>query len=392
MIADVQPSMPSALDGFYPMPARIYLSPPDTATAERDALGAVLDSGWVAPAGPEIGLFEEALAKQAGRTAAVATVSGTAALHLALLTLGIGRGDVVLCPTFTFAASVNPVFYCGAQAEFIDSDPLTWNLCPALLKTRLMAARQNQAAPVKAVIACSIYGNCTGMSEIESLCRAFDVPLIEDAAEALGARADGRPAGSFGDFSLYSFNGNKIITTSGGGVLLGEAGTAIEHARHLSTQAREPVRHYEHNVVGYNYRLSNVLAALGRAQLVTLADRIQRRKQHFEAYRDALANHPDWQPMPADHWQQCNYWLSCFLVANSRDRDFILDQLEAANIEARPLWKPLHQQPAYAEVPFHGNNIASDLFERGLCLPSGSGMSLEQRNRVSEVCLAARRT
>jgi dTDP-4-amino-4,6-dideoxygalactose transaminase len=371
------------------MSERIYLSPPDTGSAEREALLNVLDSGWVAPAGPEITLFEQELTRICQREAAVATVSGTAALHLALLTLGVGRGDVVLCPTFTFAATVNPVFYCGAKAEFLDSDPTTWNLCPVLLEERLSAGAAGKAAPVKAVIACSIYGNCVGMAAIAAICQSFGIPLIEDAAEALGAKADGRAAGSFGDFSLISFNGNKIITTSGGGVLLGKAGTAIEHARYLSSQAREPVRHYEHKSIGYNYRMSNVLAALGRAQLQSLGARIARRKHHFEAYCNALHSVPGWEPMPATHWQHCNYWLSCFLMADSQQRDRILDRLEAANIEARPLWKPLHLQPAYQEIKTYGGEVASQLFERGLCLPSGSGLTDAQREYVVKVVLSS---
>ncbi len=367
------------------MSQRIYLSPPDTGKAEKLALANVLDSGWVAPAGPEITLFEEDLARLCQREAAVATVSGTAALHLALLTLGIGKGDVVLCPTFTFAATANPIFYCGATAEFLDSDATTWNLCPQLLEARLSAAAAGKAATVKAVIACSIYGNCVGMAAIEAICQRFGVPLIEDAAEALGAMADGRAAGSFGDFSLVSFNGNKIITTSGGGVLLGKAGAAIEHARYLSSQAREPVRHYEHKAIGYNYRMSNVLAALGRAQLSSLPERIARRKQHFQFYRDAFDSIPGWQAMPAAQWQDCNYWLSCFLVKDTDQRERILDQLEAANIEARPLWKPLHLQAAYQQIQTHGGEVAATLFARGICLPSGSGMSDAQRARVAEI-------
>ncbi len=370
------------------MSQRIYLSPPDTGKTEKQALATVLDSGWVAPAGPEITLFEQDLARLCQREAAVATISGTAALHLALLSLGIGNGDVVLCPSFTFAATANPIFYCGATAEFLDSDATTWNLCPLRLEARLSAAAAGKAAAVKAVIACSIYGNCVGMAAIEAICQRFDVPLIEDAAEALGALAEGRAAGSFGVFSLVSFNGNKIITTSGGGVLLGKAGAAIEHARYLSSQAREPVRHYEHKSIGYNYRMSNVLAALGRAQLSSLEKRIARRKNHFQFYCNAFATIPGWQPMPALNWQDCNYWLSCFLVADFDQRERILDRLEAANIEARPLWKPLHLQPAYQQIKTHGGEVAAALFARGICLPSGSGMSDAQRARVAEVVLA----
>jgi dTDP-4-amino-4,6-dideoxygalactose transaminase len=371
------------------MSQRIYLSPPDTGKAEKQALANVLDSGWVAPAGPEITLFEQDLAQLCQREAAVATVSGTAALHLALLSLGIGKGDLVLCPTFTFAATANPIFYCGATAEFLDSDATTWNLCPQLLEARLSASAAGKAAAVKAVIACSIYGNCVGMAAIEAICQRFGVPLIEDAAEALGATADGRAAGSFGDFSLVSFNGNKIITTSGGGVLLGKTGAAIEQARYLASQAREPVRHYEHKAIGYNYRMSNVLAALGRAQLRSLPERITRRKQHFQFYRDAFDSTPDWQAMPAAQWQDCNYWLSCFLVKDTDQREYILDLLEAANIEARPLWKPLHLQPAYQQIKTHGGVVAATLFARGICLPSGSGMSDAQRARVVGIVSAA---
>jgi dTDP-4-amino-4,6-dideoxygalactose transaminase len=364
------------------MNTRIYLSPPDTGTAERLALANVLDSGWVAPAGPEINLFENELAAVCQRQAALATVSGTAALHLALLSLGISPGDTVLCPTFTFAATVNPVFYCGAVAEFLDSDPISWNLCPTLLEQRLAAASANKATAVKAVIACSIYGNCVGMAAIESICQRYGVPLIEDAAEALGAKADGRSAGSFGQFSIVSFNGNKIITTSGGGVLLSNNKQSIEHARYLSTQAREPVRHYEHKLVGYNYRLSNVLAALGRAQLISLSQRIEQRKKIFTSYCHAFEHLDDCSPMPASQWQACNYWLSCFLLANKQQRDRLLDRLESANIEARPLWKPLHLQAAYQGLNQHAGTVAAQLFERGICLPSGNKLTEMQLNQV----------
>ncbi|MGC6455069.1 MAG: DegT/DnrJ/EryC1/StrS family aminotransferase [Coraliomargaritaceae bacterium] len=359
--------------------SRIYLSPPEVRAEDHAAIEAVLSSNWVAPAGPHLAEFEEAVKSRAGGVShALAVNSGTSALHLALLALGIGPGDVVACPTLTFAASANPVCYCGAEPIFIDSELRTWNMDPELLADALRTEKN-----IKAVIIVHLYGQCAEVRAIRQLCDQHGVPLIEDAAEALGASRHGQAAGSFGDLSFFSFNGNKIITTSGGGMLLSENQDWIHHARYLSTQAREPLRHYEHREIGYNYRMSNVLAALGTSQLSGLEGRIERRKKHFIAYSEAFANLERVSMMPIDPVGKPNYWLSCLLVDDRREA--IIEALEDESIEARPVWKPLHLQPVFASCRLYGGKIAEQLFNEGLCLPSGSGLTREERNRVIEI-------
>ena len=359
--------------------SRIYLSPPEIQSGEYVALKTVLDSNWVAPAGPHLAEFEEAVKSCAGGVShAVAVNSGTAALHLALLALGIGPGDTVACPTLTFAASANPIEYCGAEPVFIDSESRTWNMDPVLLQNALESENN-----IKAVIVVHLYGQCAEIEAIRELCNQHGVALIADAAEALGASRNGQAAGSFGDLSFFSFNGNKIITTSGGGMLLSENWEWIEHARYLSTQAREPVRHYEHRTIGYNYRMSNVLAALGTSQISGLRHRIERRKAHFIAYKKAFADLESFSMMPVDPSGEPNYWLSCLLVDNLRDT--LIKSLEAESIEARPIWKPLHLQPAFASCKVYGGAQAEQLFDEGICLPSGSGLTQEDRQRVIDI-------
>lgn len=366
---------------------RIYLSPPDIRPQDHASVDAVLTSNWVAPVGPALDAFEAAVAERAERTHAVALNSGTAALHLALQILGIGPGDAVLCPTLTFAASANPICYLGAEPVFIDSEPRTWNLDPDLLEEALQSRED-----IKAVIVVHLYGQCAEMDRILELCKAHHVPLIEDAAEALGASYRGRPAGSMGTFSFFSFNGNKIITTSGGGMLLASDADLIARAKYLATQAREPVAHYEHTAIGYNYRLSNVLAGLGLSQLNDLDRRMAARRSHFEAYHAALGNIPGVQFMPIAEPAAANYWLTCLTLDPSKSgipRNAFLEALTAANIEARPLWKPLHLQPVFQGRACFGGDLAARLFEQGVCLPSGSGMTDDQRQFVIETAKAA---
>jgi dTDP-4-amino-4,6-dideoxygalactose transaminase len=355
---------------------RIYLSPPEISPQDHAALDVVLTSNWVAPVGPDLAAFESALSQRVQRQHAVALNSGTAALHMALQVLGIGPGDAVVCPTLTFAASANPICYCGAEPIFVDSESSTWNMDPELLEQVLL-----ERTDVKAVIVVHLYGQCAAMDALVALCEQHGVPLIEDAAEALGARYRGQPAGSFGALSFVSFNGNKIITTSGGGMLLADTPEWIEQARYLATQAREPVLHYEHKAIGFNYRLSNVLAALGCSQLADLDRRIATRKAHFEAYRAALSDLPGVEFMPICASGEPNYWLTC-LTTHQVSRDVLLDALQAQSIEARPLWKPLHQQPVFADCTVVGGAVAEQLFEQGLCLPSGSSLSDEARDQV----------
>jgi pyridoxal phosphate-dependent aminotransferase EpsN len=366
---------------------RIYLSPPDISSQDHASVDAVLTSNWVAPVGPHLDAFEAALAQRLQRTHALALNSGTAALHLALQILNIGRGDAVVCPTLTFAASANPICYLGAEPVFVDSEPRTWNMDPERLEEALQT-RQD----IKAVIVVHLYGQCAEMDRILELCAAYKVPLIEDAAEALGASYHGQAAGSMGAFSFVSFNGNKIITTSGGGMLLTNDAKAIDRARYLATQAREPVAHYEHKAIGYNYRMSNLLAGLGLSQLSDLDRRIATRRAHFEAYQTALAHLPGVKFMPITEPDAANYWLSCLTIDPEQSgctRDGLLAALAANDIEGRPLWKPLHLQPVFKDKQCFGGALATQLFNTGLCLPSGSSMSEQARQTVIDSCHAA---
>jgi len=366
---------------------RIYLSPPDISSHDHASVDAVLTSNWVAPIGPALDAFEAATAQRAHRSHAVALNSGTAALHLALQILGVRAGDAVICPTLTFAASANPICYLGAEPVFVDSEPRTWNMDPDLLEAALKAR-----CDIKAVIVVHLYGQCAEMTRILELCETYKVPLIEDAAEALGASYHGRPAGSMGAFSFFSFNGNKIITTSGGGMLLADDAAGIERARYLATQAREPVAHYEHKAVGYNYRMSNLLAGLGVSQLADLDRRITARRTHFEAYRAALGDLAGVAFMPIAEPDAANYWLTCLTIDPTTSgtlRDAVLAALAAEDIEARPLWKPLHLQPVFKGKQCFGGALAAQLFEHGICLPSGSSMTTTDRQRVIDTFKAA---
>jgi len=365
---------------------RIYLSPPDISTRDHAAVDAVLTSNWVAPVGPDLEAFESAVAELAERQYAVALNSGTAALHLALQLLNVQPGDSVICPTLTFAASANPICYCGADPIFVDSEPRTWNMDPVLLELELGERAASGELP-KAVIVVHLYGQCADMDPILAVCERYGIPVVEDAAEALGASYKGRPAGGMGAFSFFSFNGNKIITTSGGGMLLADKGSWIDRARFLATQAREPVAHYEHRELGYNYRLSNVLAGLGLSQLDDLSRRIAAKRAHFEAYRAALGELPGVRFMPIEDPDAANYWLTCMTidpVEGGSSRDAVIAALEAADVEARPLWKPLHMQPVFQDCASIGGECAEGLFATGLCLPSGSALSVADRSKVIE--------
>jgi len=367
--------------------ARVYLSPPDLRSQDYAAVESVLDSNWIAPVGPELEAFERAVAARAGRSHALAVNSGTAALHLALKVLGVGPGDRVICPALTFAASANPICYCGAEPVFVDSESQTWNMDPGLLEEAL-GTMEKEGKGAKAVIVVHIYGQCADMDAIAEVCERRGVPIIEDAAEALGASYRGRAAGSFGVLSFFSFNGNKIVTTSGGGMLLGDEAALVQRARYLASQAREATPHYEHRAIGYNYRLSNLLAGLGRSQLADLDRRIAVRRGHFEYYCRELGGVDGLAFMPLADPDAVNYWLSCLTVDVERcgaDPNALIGALEEEDIEARPLWKPLHLQPVYREARAFGGSVAERLFERGLCLPSGSDLSEPDRRRVVEV-------
>jgi dTDP-4-amino-4,6-dideoxygalactose transaminase len=362
--------------------ARIFLSPPESGAAERERVLAVLDSGWLAPAGPELAAFEEETAAVVGRRHAVALSSGTAALHLALVVAGVGPGDDVLVSDFTFAATVNAIAYTGATPVLIDSDRASWNISPALLAEELEARR---AKPPKAAVIVDLYGQAADQARIGPLLAEHGVLHLVDAAESLGATCGDRPAAAWGESAVLSFNGNKIITTSGGGMLVTDSATVADRVRHLSTQAREPVAHYEHTEVGYNYRLSALLAAVGRAQLADLERRVERRRAIFDHYVEALADVDGIGWMPEAPYGRGTRWLSCCTVDASvtgcTPEDLRL-HLETLDIEARPTWKPMHLQPVWAGLPSRLDGTSASLFETGLCLPSGSSLTDADQDRV----------
>lgn len=358
---------------------RILLSPPDTTPEDAQALLRAMDGGWIAPLGPEVDAFEVELSEVTGRKHGVALSSGTAALHLALLLNDVGAGDRVLVSTLTFSATANAIRYVGAEPVFIDSDRETWNMSPELLEEALQDGEYAACMPV------DIYGQCAEYSEIEPLCAEAGIPVIEDAAEALGASYHGRPAGSFGGLAVLSFNGNKIITTSGGGALVTDESGWAERARFLATQARDPAPHYQHSEIGYNYRMSNLLAALGRSQLADLDRRVEMRRNHNAAYREAFADLPGVEFMPEAPNSFSTFWLTCLTIdpeVAGIDREEVRLHLESLDIESRPAWKPMHLQPVFEGYETYGGDVSARLFENGLCLPSGSSMTEEDRQRV----------
>jgi pyridoxal phosphate-dependent aminotransferase EpsN len=373
---------------------RIYLSPPHMSGREQAYVQQVFDSNWIAPLGPQVDAFEREFAAAVGVPYALALSSGTAALHLALQLVGVGPGDEVLVSTLTFAASVNPIIYLGGFPTFIDSERISWNMDPALL-VETLATRARAGRLPKAVLLVHLYGQSADVDPILAACTHYDVPLIEDAAEALGATYKGLAPGVFGVMGAFSFNGNKIITTSGGGMLISADGDLIAHARKLATQAREPAPHYEHREIGYNYRLSNVLAAIGRGQLEVLQERVAARWRNFAYYQRMLGDLPGLAFMPEAPWGRCTRWLTIITVDPARfgaDRETIRLALEAANIEARPVWKPMHLQPVFSRYESVHGAVAADLFDRGLCLPSGAAMTEADLARVADVVRAVCRT
>ena len=362
-----------------PATTRTYLSPPEVTSTDVQAVVDAFDGGWIAPLGPEVDAFETELAAVAGRAHGVALSSGTAALHLALLINGVGPGDRVLVSTLTFSATVNAIRYVGAEPVFIDSDPETWNMDPSLLTRAISDGEYAACLPV------DIYGQCADYDRIVPTCEGHGVPLIEDAAEALGAGYNGKPAGSFGGIAALSFNGNKIITTSGGGALVTDDPDWAERARHLATQARDPAPHYQHSEIGYNYRMSNLLAALGRSQLADLERRVEVRRAHNAAYRQALGDLPGIDFMPESPNSFATFWLTCLTIdpeLAGTHREEVRLHLESMNIESRPAWKPMHLQPVFAGCKTYGGDVSARLFDNGLCLPSGSSMTHEDRQRV----------
>jgi pyridoxal phosphate-dependent aminotransferase EpsN len=370
---------------------RIYLSPPHMSGDEMKRVEEAFASNWIAPLGPHVDAFERETAEFVGVKAALALTSGTAALHLAGELLEVGWGDLALCSSLTFAATVAPFYHKGTECAFVDSEPNSWNMSPQALEMALRDCARVGRLP-KAVLLVNLYGQSCDMDPLLALCGRYGVPIIEDAAESLGAAYKGRQTGSFGKFSVLSYNGNKIITTSGGGMLLSDDEEAIVRARFLSTQARDPAPWYQHSVLGWNYRMSNVLAGIGRGQMEHIRERVTARRRVFDRYARELGDIEGVEFMPEPDWSESTRWLTTLTLKKDPSRQesplSVIERLEKVNIEVRPVWKPMHLQPVFANARYYpheeGRDVSADLFRRGLCLPSGSGMTEEQQGRVIE--------
>jgi len=368
---------------------RIYLSAPDIGEAERNFVLEAFATNWVAPAGPHIDAFEKEFAQAVGAPHAVALSSGTAALHLALRLAGVGTGDEVLCSSLTFIASASPITYLGAKPVFIDSEEQSWNMDPALA-CEVIEKKVKAGKTPKALVLVHLYGQSADINPIKACCEKYGVKFIEDAAEALGTTYHHTSPGSHGLAGIHSFNGNKIITTSGGGMLVTPDAELAKQARYLATQARDPAPHDQHSTIGYNYRLSNVCAAIGRGQLSQLAKKVARRREHFDAYARAFKNLSGVVMQPEAPWGKSTRWLTCLTIDPKKagvSREDLRLALESAGIESRPLWKPMHLQPVFAQAEYHARGVGDKLFETGLCLPSGSGMTDAERSEVIDCVL-----
>jgi len=368
------------------MKDRIFLSSPHMGGKEQSFINEAFETNWISPLGLNVDGFEKDICKFTGAHHCAVLSSGTAAIHLALIMLGIKRDDEVLVSTFTFSATINPIIYQGAVPVFIESEPDTWNMCPAYLEEAIIDRIANGKKP-KAIILVHLYGMPAKLDEIVSIAQKYEIPIIEDAAEALGAKYKGKHLGSFGDLGVFSFNGNKIITTSGGGALVSDKEEWILTARFLATQARDEAPHYQHTQVGYNYRMSNIVAGIGRGQMEVLDEWVQRRRNNFQFYVDHLSDLPgiEFLAEPSvDYFS--NRWLTTILIdpkkSDGKGREYIRLALEKNTIEARPLWKPMHLQPVFQDYPYYGDRYSERLFEIGLCLPSGSNLRQEELDRV----------
>ena len=365
---------------------KIWLSSPHMGSEEFKNVQEAFATNWISPAGPFITLFEEKLAAYCGTKAAAVVQSGTAAIHLALRILNIQQDDVVLCQSFTFVGSSNPILYQKASPVFIDSEKETWNICPLALEEAILACREKGQQP-KAIIVVHLYGMPAKMPEIMALSHKYNIPVIEDAAEALGSTINGKACGSFGDFGILSFNGNKIITTSGGGALVSNNDKALAQARFLATQAKDNAPHYQHSEMGYNYRMSNISAAIGVGQLTVLAERVAARRANYRFYQTLLGEVKGVHFLPEPKEYFSNRWLSCLLIDPSLTggitREDVRLAMEKENIECRPLWKPMHLQPLFQDAPYFGNHYSEELFDLGLCLPSGSNLTDDQQQRIA---------
>jgi len=370
------------------MENKLWLSSPHMGESEFKFVKEAFDTNWIAPLGPHVNGFEDALGSYLGESTSVAALgSGTSALHLGLILLGVKAGDEVICQSMTFSASANPIVYQGGKPIFVDSEPDTWNISPSWLRIAIQDRIKRGKKP-KAIIPVHLYGMPAKMDEILDIASEFEIPVIEDAAEALGSSYKGRACGTFGDLGVLSFNGNKIITTSGGGALVAKDVGFVEKARFLATQARDPAPHYQHSQIGYNYRMSNVCAGIGRGQMEVLADRVAQRRANYQRYVKALDRLAGISFLKEPSGFYSNRWLTTILVdaeVAGVSREDIRLSLEAENIESRPLWKPMHLQPVFAGAPFYGDGTSERLFEQGLCLPSGSNMTKADQNRVIEL-------
>lgn len=370
---------------------RIFLASPHMGGEEQKFIKQAFDTNWIAPLGPNVDMFEKEVAELVGVKGATALSSGTAAIHLALKYIGVGRGDTVLCSSLTFAASCNPIVYQGAEPIFIDSEPNSWNMSPTALEKAFKESEKISKIP-KAVVVVNLYGQSADMDPIKEICDRYNVPIIEDAAESLGAIYKGRYSGTIGRFGVYSFNGNKIITTSGGGMLVSNDEAALKKVKFWATQSKDAARYYQHSELGYNYRMSNVLAGIGRGQLRILNDRLKQKKNIFDIYKNELNEISDIEFMPIQDYGRPNYWLTVITIKEGspiKPIDIIL-ALEKENIESRPVWKPMHLQPIFSQYKFYSHNetglsVAEDIFNKGICLPSDTKMVGEDLNRVISI-------
>ena len=362
---------------------KIWLASPHMSDEgyEMQYVQEAFDTNWVAPLGPNVNEFEKELAARVGSKHAAAMTSGTGAIHLALKAAGVGEGDVVFCPTLTFSATANPIIYQNATPVFIDSNYETWNMDPKALE----AAFAKYDDKVKAVLVVHLYGLSADMDKIMEICSKYNVTVIEDAAESLGTYYKGKHTGTFGEFGVFSFNGNKIITTSGGGMLVSDDEEKIKKVRFWSTQSRDAARHYQHSELGFNYRMSNVVAGIGRGQLKVLEQRVDKKKYIFEFYKRELGSLEGVEFMPINDWNEPNYWLSVMTLNGSVRPLDVMEALEKENIESRPVWKPMHMQPFFAEYDYVGSDVSEKLFENGVCLPSDTKMTYEDLERIYSI-------
>lgn len=364
------------------MQEKIWLSSPHMSDEgfEKEYVQEAFDTNWIAPLGTNVNAFEVELAKRVGSKHAAALSSGTAAIHLALKAAGVGEGDIVFCQSLTFSATANPIMYEKAVPVFIDSDKETWNMSPVALEEAF-----KKYPEVKAVLVVHLYGLSADLDKIVALCKKYNVVLIEDAAESLGTTYKGKETGTFGDFGIFSFNGNKIITTSGGGMLVSHEESSIQKARFWATQSRDQARHYQHSEIGYNYRMSNVVAGIGRGQLKILDQRVAKKQAIFDFYKEELGNLEGINFMPINEWNKPNCWLSSITLNGKITPTDLMDALELENIESRPIWKPMHLQPVFEQYDYIGGTISQELFETGICLPSDTKMTEKDLDRVVRI-------